>query len=459
MPLPAARKLFAGLAALSLLAAPAAGGTVRAGELVLELSEARALALKALKGGQPELALALARALAEQDPADYEARLIIAAAETRLGNGEAGTAAARAALTLAESRGEKLFAAREIASGLAEQGRWAASQFWLRRAAGWVDAQDQMQLLARDYGYVRARNPWRGQISLSVGPNPNITNAASADVIWIYTPFGALPMVPTVYSGMTAETSAALSYRFSHDGGAASYLGLSGYARVNHLDAESTALLGSGDSERDFDFAQAALTLRHVRPFGEGAFVDVTASLGRSWYGWAPYADFATAGAALRGFKAGALDVTVFANARAQDFASGAAPVVSGEIGARFGHAFAGGDKIGLTLAAERSASSDAASEYRGARAELSYDLGQPVLGAELSFEAAAALRDYAYSPWSSTGRRDVTVSAGIEAAFPAVSAMGFVPVISAGVERHFSDIVIYDSQSYRLGFGLRSQF
>jgi len=436
-------------------AEPAAPGAV-----TMSLDEARDLAMRALAAGQPGVAQAIARALIEQNPKDYQAYLILAAAETRLGNGAAGAAAARSALALAETDEEKLFATREVASGLAEDGHWLRSQFWLRRAANSAKTPEQVALIGRDYAFVRRQNPWRGEMSFRVGPNPNITNASSAEVIWIYTPLGLLPMVPTVLSGVTAEASAGISYRIDHDNGAASVIGLSGYSRVNHLDAASAALLMPGASERDYDFQQAALSLRHVVPTRSGDVLDLGASLGRAWYGWAPYADFATLSGEWRRAPRDGLELALFANARGQMFsAPGADPVYSAEIGARFGHGLADGGHIGLRVAAEGAISASAASEYRGLSAKLDYDLGRPVLGADLSFSAGLGLRDYAYSPWSSTGRRDVILSAGVEAAFPSAAVMGFVPVISAGVDRDMSSLVIYDSQSWRLGFGLRSQF
>ena len=461
---PLARSLGAGLVALTVLTAPAAFGeprpTAAPGEVLLEIGEARALAIRALETGQPAAAAVIARALLAHDPNDFEAYLILAAAETRQGAGDEGAQAARKALALARTPEQKYHAARQLASGLAQGEHWTRAQFWLRSAAQHAETPDQIAVVARDYAFVRGKNPLSFTVSASVGPNPNITNASSADVIWLTTPFGTLPMIPTVYSGVTAQAAAAVTFRLPGEGETRTDIGLSANARVSHLDAASLALLGPGDSERDFDLFQVSATLRHLTPLADSSVLEFGANLGRSWYGWAPYSTFASAGVEWRKPLATGDDLALFAHASAQYFVDPARDAVySGDIGARWSHEFTGGNTLAVTLAGLGTLSNDASAEFLGARLGLSYTLGKPVLGTELSFEAAAAYRDYAFSPWDPAGRQDWALSAGLKAAFPDAAVMGFVPVIEAGVTRGLSNIPAFSTQSYQIGLGLRSQF
>lgn len=445
---------------LLLITTLAAAAPAVAEGVQLTRGQVLAVALDALNAGEAEKTLALAEAVLKVHPEDVQALILKARALRDLGRFDAAQQAAQAAWALAGTDSARFGAAMAMGQALSSGGQRTMAQFWLRRAFDNARSEGERRLAAQGYQYVKAQNPLAFQVSFGFAPNSNINNGSSADVIWI----GSLPFTPIVYSGYTAEASAGVTYRFSGADGSQTYLGLQGYALVNWLDAESQAVMDGNanpdDTPHDFDYVVAAGTVRHVRNLAGGAVLDLNASAGRSWYGWAPYADFVNAGVEIRLPVSESDQIALFAKGRGEFYADPAdAPVYTFEAGGRYAYALAGGDRITLTLAGTGAWSDTATQEYLGARAAADYSLGAPVFGAELTIGATAAYRDYPVSAFDPAGRQDWRLGASLEAAFPQISAMGFIPVLSAEVARTYSNIPAFQSDAVRIGFELRSQF
>lgn len=423
----------------------------------VQLTRAQMLATahRALGAGAARQALVLAEAVLRVNPQDVTALVLKSRALRDLGRYDEAQEAAQAAWALAGTDGARYAAAMALAQALSSDGSRTMAQVWLRRAHEVAATDAQRTLAVQGYQYVKARNPWNYTFSFGVSPNSNLNNGSSADVVWV----GGLPFVPVVYSGYTAQLSAGVSYRFSGENGAETYLGAQLFARVNWFDAASLAALGPTESQHDYDFVQALATLRHIRPVG-ATTLELSANAGRTWYGWTHFADVVNLKAEWR-LPMGENDqIALFAEGRGQFFADpGKAPIYSGEAGARLRHDFSWGDRVEVTLAATGAMSNDAPREFVGGRARIDYDLGQPILGADLSFGLGAAYRSYPVSPFDPTGRRDWLLTASVEAALPNMAYMGFVPLISAEFEKNLSNVPAFQSQALRFGLGIKSQF
>jgi tetratricopeptide (TPR) repeat protein len=444
----------AAFALAAFLAAPALAEPVE-----LTRDDMLATAHRALDAGAARQALALCDAVLHVNPEDIAALVLKARALRDLGRYDEAQTAAQAAWALAENDGARYAAAMALSQALSSDGSRTMAQVWLRRAHEVARTDTERTMAIRGYQYVKARNPWSYTFSFGVSPNSNLNNGSSADVLWI----GNLPFTPVLYSGYTAQASAGVSYRFSGENGTETHVGAQLFARINWFDADSLARLESNldpdDSQHDYDYVQAMATLRHIRPLG-ATTLELSANAGRTWYGWEHFADVVNLGAEWRLPFGEGDQIALFAKARGQFFADpGDAPVYSGEVGARLRHRFGWGDSIEITLAATGAMSDDAPREYLGGRAWVDYDLAQPVFGANLSFGAGAAYRDYPVSSFNAGGRQDWMLSASVEAALPELAYMGFVPLLSAEIERNLSNIPAYQSRALRFGLGVRSQF
>ncbi len=442
------------IALTALLSAP-----VTAEPVQLTRNDMLATAHRALDAGAAPQALALAEAVLRVHPEDIAALVLKARALRDLGRYAEAQAAAQAAWALSDNDAARYASAMALAQALSSDGSRTMAQVWLRRAHEVARNDTERALAVRGYQYVKARNPWSYTFSFGMSPNSNLNNGSSADVLWI----GNLPFTPVLYSGYTAQANVGVSYRFSGQNGTETHVGAQLFARINWFDADSLAVLESNsdpdDSQHDFDYVQAMATLRHIRPIGATA-LELSANVGRTWYGWEHFADVVNLGVEWRlPFGEGG-QIAVFTKGRGQFFADpGDAPVYSGEAGGRVRQRFDWGDSIEVTLAATGAISDDAPREFIGGRGQIAYTLGQPVLGAEFSFSAGASYRDYEVSSFDPSGRQDWLLSASAEAALPNMAYMGFVPLLSAEIERNLSNIPAFQSRTLRFGLGVRSQF
>ncbi|TYB82439.1 tetratricopeptide repeat protein [Maritimibacter fusiformis] len=427
--------------------------------LNLTRDEMLATAHNALEAGAARQALAFVDAVLKVDPEDIAALVLKSRALRDLGRFDEAQVAAQTAWALSDDDGARYASAMALAQALSSDGSRTMAQVWLRRAHEVARSDAERALAVRGHQYVKARNPWSYTFSFGASPNSNLNNGSSADVLWI----GNLPFTPVVYSGYTAQVSAGVSYRFSGANGTETHLGAQLFARINWFDADSLAVLegnsNPNDSQHDYDYVQALATLRHVRPIG-ATTLELSANAGRTWYGWEYFADVVNLGAEWRMPFGEGDQIALFAKGRGQFFADpGDAPVYSGEAGARLRHDFSWGDRIEVTLAATGAMSDDAQREYLGGRGRVDYDLGQPLLGADLSFGLGAAYRDYPVSAFDPAGRQDWLLTASVEAALPDAAYMGFMPLISAEFERNLSNVPAFQSQALRFGLGIKSQF
>ena len=66
---------------------------------------------------------------------------------------------------------------------------------------------------------------------------------------------------------------------------------------------------------------------------------------------------------------------------------------------------------------------------------------------------------DWDRSTWSANGRHDRGASASVSAELNHLDYMGFVPVITLEAGRNWSNIGLYDNDTFGLGIGFTSTF
>ena len=128
-------------------------------------------------------------------------------------------------------------------------------------------------------------------------------------------------------------------------------------------------------------------------------------------------------------------------------------------VGAGVSYQLANSDRIGLDVLASETGSEDVTSENSALRVQLSYALGRPVLGANVSFSLSGETRAYPVSVYDPAGRQDMTVAAGISMTFPDISFYGFSPTVTLESSRTDSNISLFDRESSGIRFGIQSTF
>ncbi|MBV7410295.1 hypothetical protein [Maritimibacter sp. DP1N21-5] len=415
----------------------------------------------ALQDGNPAQALALADAVIASNPRDIDALLLRARALSALGQSRQARQAAQAAYRASDIEAARYASAMIMAELVATDGNYTLSQFWLRRAVQHTSSEAEVTNVARAYQAVRRENPLSFRFSVGAAPNSNINNGSSEQIIMI----AGLPFVlsPTAQalSGWSAEAEAAVKYRLFATPRSQTVVGLEAAGRMNWLDRGSRAA-APGTSGHDFDFYQIAATLQQSFLLdARGTRLDLSARAGRNWYGGAKLSDFFGAGAAVNIPVAGGRDALTFtARAdRALITATGLQPETVLRAGVTYAHELSWGDRATLSASYAQSFSSGPAQEYRMPMAELNYAFSQPIAGALFSIGASYGYKDYAFSPFTTTGRQDHIVGAKLSADFRGLSYMGFSPVVTVQANRTWSNVSIYTQQSLSGGISLQSRF
>ncbi len=451
------RLLRAALAPVALTLALAAPAPAPA-QVRLDAAQLRSVAVARMAAGDLAQAEVMARALLARDPDDATALSI--AAEAATARRDWPLARRMAARAHGQVEGPARFRmARLAAYALAQEGRYTRAQIWLRRAA--PDAPDARaeRGLARDYRLVAARNPLTLRFGLGIAPSSNINGGSRAETL-------ILPGLPFEFelsgdaralSGVTTTASLDLSHALPPLPTGPLVFDLRAKGRAHRL---SDRARRQAPEARGADYAQAALSLglRH-RLQGDGLpALDLSAELGRDWYGGAPYSDRLGLGLS-RPMPLGAgrrlsFGVTLDRVARRDIDASWWAPALHAALRQDLG-----ADRLTLSahLRETRSDRPDTGHDARVAR--LDYDIGQPVGPVALGFGIEAQWRDYDRSRYVRGGREDRSLGIEARLGLPEVGRYGFYPEIGLTGRRVWSNADLFDAQTLTLDIGLRSSF
>ncbi len=423
------------------------------------VAEVRLAARAAALQGDFRAADALSSTLLARDPNDAEALLIRAVVARAAGQPAASVEAATKAYGLLDEDGKRFDAAMLAAEGHARQEQFTRSQLWLRRADQVAPNPQAEQLVQRTYGQVAARNPLSVQLSFSLQPSNNVNNGAETTVIEI----GGLPFSlddsGRQLGGYEASTGVSLSFRLAEDRTHRTDVLGELYFRKVWLDSDAKAEAPDVEGS-DFDYGVAIIGLRETRLlWPDLGPTQLTGLLGQSWYGGDEQARWIELqGAQL--FKrsdtlAFRLGATVRDETRIGDAINDSLSLgLSGDV------IFAGDEgrttSFGATIKSYNSDSATIDGMAYGLKASHSFGT---IGSVQPSIRAAIETRDF--EKWSSTpgGRRDDSLSLGLNVVFPEVSYYGFLPQLSLNARRVWSDVGIYDRNQFSVGFTAVSRF
>lgn len=455
------RRLFRAAGAGALLWAMA-GAAVAASEepIVLKPAGMRAAVMVALDQGNDPAALRLSEALLERDPDEVFALLARARALRNMGRYEDSLADARRAWTLAETDGDRFSAAMVRAQALSSMGQRTMAQIWLRRAGQHAPDERAKAMVARDYAHVRAHNPWATQLTFGITPSSNVNNGSSSDIVVI----GGLPFVlapsARALSGVELRFGASTRYRMKPSETLSLYVGAEIDTRHYRLSSDAKDEAPGVDGS-DFAWAAAEVSFGgYWSPSPEAGPLGFELTLGKSFYGGDPLADYARAELAKSYAIAPRTVLRLTGSVEQQwraDSSTNDATVTSGQaaITRRLGN----GDLLSFSVGLRDTVSDGASVAHDAQLAHIGYRLGRPVAGARVGFSMAYESRDYDDSLFGGAPRADDRLEFGVTAFLPDYDYYGFAPEIGLTAERVQSNISLYDSEEIGLTLGFRSAF
>lgn len=440
------RLIWLGALAALMLAVPLGAEPLRLG-----LDEARTLAGQLIGTGRPAAARAILAALVAARPDDFEALILLSMAETRLGQGAAARAHARAAWALADGRDQRFVAALTRARALAADHRALAAQAWLRRADDLAATDRARDLVAREFRRVSAEAPLRIEAQAGARPSSNINGGSSESTMVVAgIPF-VIPPQSRAISGTEFEASLRLEARLAQSATSRTSAFFSGAARLTFDQAGARAPL--------YDRFTGTLGLEHRwRPDPAGPLWRLSLEGGHVLDGGGLATDRLSVALGAT-FAAGPGIADVSAYAYRQTRSDAAFVLGAAGLGAGYRLPEVAGGTLSLAAGVRGGEATLASESFTGYNLGLSWQPGKPVLGAEWTLSLGADQADYPLSRFSAAGRHVTTLDLGARAVLPEISVMGFSPSVSISYQSRRSNIALYRGETLNFGFGIESRF
>lgn len=430
----------------------------------LTLAQSRQLAQQALLQGKPQVTLEIASALAQINPSDSHALLLISAAQSSLKRPTPARKAAALAYRRSENPKQRLQAAQMAAENALAEERPTLTQIWLRRAALHTESDEQTKSLARAYGRVRSINPWSVHAGLSVRPSNNVNNGANTalNVIDGVSSVGVIDPTSRALSGTIGTLDLTVGYRLQADARSRTTLRARTQLRQVMLSSEAKRLAPTA-SGSDFGWTYAELGLEHLFKIGEakGNHAKLSFTSGALWtddgqeytFGriagervWSPNTtNRFTLGSAISLFdrEVSTNDSQVY------------------KLTGGYDHALSNGDIFGVDLSLQTTESDNANGRSDVASLRLSYNFAKKWGPAKASASLTYTHSDYPdYTVITTlTGRNDNALNADLSLFFSDYDYAGFAPKVTLRTGRKDSNISLFETRELSFVVGIQSKF
>ncbi len=466
------RWLVAGVVALVVL-----GGAAAAQTLTLTRDEAIALARRAFLTGEPALTYAITSKIAEGDPADVEALLLLSASTLALGQ-EGALAFGKRAWTAAQRAGRPDALRYEIAQAVA-RAAWAADKkrvtaFWLDRSLGLAPDPATRADVAANLGRVRSEIKLTFAGNLQVSPTDNVNRGANTGLLVVQdTVFGSISGWSVAHAGVVTTGALDASYTLgvTASGKARNSLGF-GVAATLHSLTRSEAANNPALDASDLDMYTGHLSWTQERYLDGALFegvgpVRLTLAASQNWYDGQPYSPGLRAEVDLplrRADRVDALSLNATLERQWQDEPSGVvdgaslhlrgeAPVslpwATGKIGYAFGGSVLRGGWANAT--------------YDSLDATVTLDPGVAIGPVQSRFGLGMTWRDYdAYSLGFANvtkGRTDRGLWVRADFGLQDLAVAGLTPTLSVMRQMSWSNISKYETVATSVYLGLAADF
>ncbi|MFA3916102.1 hypothetical protein [Ruegeria hyattellae] len=435
----------------------------------MTLDQGFALALQALRSGQPDVALQLSDALLQARPKDPVLHYLKANAHADLGQVRKGRKAAARSYRLAEKSEDK-FQAAQLASRMALGARqYTLSQVWLRRTAIHAPDDESERLIARDYRVLRQLNPWAFRLRGELSPSDNVNGGAdtSLQIIDGVPVVGQLSGGAQALSGLIASVDLAVSYRLRQTQDSRTTLGSRFYVQRVKLSSSSEDKAPDFD-ESELDSTFAEFSFRHLFAVGKperGGSASVGVAAGSSYWGGERAYNFARIsgdrtwrlnnGAKLR---FGGLGETRFA----ERFGTNDANILG--LGGYLTKPLQNGDTLSLDMAFRDTKARWDNGTFYSASIRVAYGFGKPV--GPVLIDTGLVLGYSHYPRFLSAGfievpggRTDKSIYGDVSFFFHRYDYAGFAPVLRLRTGKRSSNDSRYDISETSLSLGIESTF
>lgn len=436
----------------------------------LTLDQARATARQALAQGRPSVALQLATGLLQADPEDAEAHYIIALASLSLGDTGTSRGAARRAFHYSGPPAERYAAARVAARTAYADGRFTASQFWLRRAVQAAPTDEARAKAISDFRVARRRNPLRFDISAAVRPSNNFSGGTTLDryriedSLWVN-----VPDTQQALSGTRASVNLQLQYRLRDS--ARNETSLTGFGTISRARLSDEAReIAPTVQDSDFDYSYAQLGVRHRQLLGAGR-TELVLGLerGRRWEQGAPsYTQ--RSGSATINHRLGTRTRLSFGVQGADlHFVETPGRLYFTRRGfVTLGYTRANGDRLTGTLQGLRTLSDIDLQTNDAGSAILRYDWAAPLGPVRVGASLRRNWAHYPTYPYLDSsfriveldgGRKDVGHTLSLDMTVFQLDYAGFTPTVTLETSKTDSNVPGYTTDSLGVSIGFRSAF
>ncbi len=434
-------------------------------QTVLNLEQARTLAIHKLESGDPGAAILLAKELLRPDPRDPLVYYILARAHARLNDPDLARRAAALSYRFASTAPAR-FEAAQFASQMAFQAeRYSLSQLWLRRTAIHAPSEHDRDRVARDYRLLRRINPWSLRLRADLRPSNNVNHGSDTalNIIDGIPDGGTIPGAGMALSGLIASLDLVPSFRLHSAARSSTTLGARLYLERVALSSEAK---NQAPEARNGDFGStfAELSLTHIFAAGRDGEAAGELALGESWYGGTRSYRFARV-ETRRAWRLGndahlQLRADLERRFRAL-YASSDARILG--LGADMVARLGNGNVLRLALALRDADSQSNNGSYSSASARAVYTLGRAIGPARLS--AGLTLGHTRYESFAAslfippTRRRDTSVHGDLSLVFDRYDYAGFVPVLRLRSGRKRSNFSRFSSREFSISLGIGSKF
>lgn len=449
----------------------------------VSLDHGRGLAVQALNGGNPELAIDIARALWEADKSNSATYAIIALAYAQMEQHKPARKAAAQAYRFSDNKAERLQMA-ELAAGIAlREDRPTLTQIWLRRAATNTNDDTSTRMIAQDYSKVSAINPWHFRLSGGLRPTDNVNNGSETDLHIIDgVPYvGVLSGADQALSGMVGTLDSAISYRLNRTQTSSTSIGARVNVRRVALSSAAQAKVTPAPTQLnpnpvvpgngDFGSTFAEVSLKHghkVAKSQKSAVANYSLSFGGSWYGHNTSYYFGRASAGRRWNASENTQLNIGGAIEMRDVPS--APLADSTILSLSGgltRALKGGDRLRFSLNLADVDSDSTQRRYKSANLRTDYhfkdSVGPKALNAKLSAGVSLGYSDYenyGFFPLVAPGgRQETSVYADVTAVFQNIDYAGFAPSMTVRAGRKSSNVSRFDTKELSVSLGIQSKF
>lgn len=233
----------------------------------ISVGQVQQIAVAAIQAGEARIAVDAASALLERAPTAPGVLILRTEAALTANDFHGAIEFGRQAHWNARTSSQRFAAARLIALAHSRLGQDTRAQGWLRLARQDAPNDETRAEVARDFRFLRARNPLAVNLRFSVTPTTNVNNGSSVDEDEAITLFGLngflLDGEARALSGWEVSGSTNLQYRVRNDETSATFLTASLAARTYVLTENAQEQAGDDVSGNDFSDANLSFGVTH----------------------------------------------------------------------------------------------------------------------------------------------------------------------------------------------------